>query len=117
MSLVGPRPPLPEEVAQYGGDVYRRLVVKPGLTGLWQVSGRSDLSWEESVRLDLRYVDNWTLALDLQIMWKTWSAVVRGRARTRPPGGWDGDPGARSRRVRMRKWTELTDRVGNVVQG
>ncbi|WP_019629262.1 sugar transferase [Actinomadura atramentaria] len=78
MSLVGPRPPLPEEVAEYGGDVYRRLVVKPGLTGLWQVSGRSDLSWEESVRLDLRYVDNWTLALDLQIMWKTWSAVVRG---------------------------------------
>ncbi|MFA1545218.1 sugar transferase [Actinomadura chokoriensis] len=78
MSLVGPRPPLPEEVAQYGGDVYRRLVVKPGLTGLWQVSGRSDLSWEESVRLDLRYVDNWTLVLDLQIMWKTWSAVFRG---------------------------------------
>ncbi|TDC69652.1 sugar transferase [Actinomadura sp. GC306] len=78
MSLVGPRPPLPEEVAQYGGDVYRRLVVKPGLTGLWQVSGRSDLSWDESVRLDLRYVDNWTLALDLQIMWKTWSAVFRG---------------------------------------
>ncbi|WP_030165469.1 sugar transferase [Spirillospora albida] len=78
MSLVGPRPPLPEEVAQYGGDVYRRLVVRPGLTGLWQVSGRSDLSWEESVRLDLRYVDNWTLALDLQIIWKTWSAVFRG---------------------------------------
>jgi exopolysaccharide biosynthesis polyprenyl glycosylphosphotransferase len=78
MSLVGPRPPLPEEVAQYGGDVYRRLVVKPGLTGLWQVSGRSDLSWDESVRLDLRYVDNWTLAMDLQIMWKTWSAVFRG---------------------------------------
>ncbi len=78
MSLVGPRPPLPEEVAQYGGDVYRRLVVKPVLTGLWQVSGRSDLSWEESVRLDLRYVDNWTLAMDLQIMWKTWSAVFRG---------------------------------------
>ncbi|MBO2460077.1 sugar transferase [Actinomadura violacea] len=78
MSLVGPRPPLPEEVAQYGGDVYRRLVVKPGLTGLWQVSGRSDLTWDESVRLDLRYVDNWSLALDLQIMWKTWSAVFRG---------------------------------------
>ncbi|MFF4236506.1 sugar transferase [Actinomadura geliboluensis] len=78
MSLVGPRPPLPEEVAQYGGDVYRRLVVKPGLTGLWQVSGRSDLTWEESVRLDLRYVDNWSLALDLQIMWKTWNAVFRG---------------------------------------
>ncbi|MFC4588920.1 sugar transferase [Sphaerisporangium corydalis] len=78
MSLVGPRPPLPEEVAQYGTDVRRRLVVKPGMTGLWQVSGRSDLSWEESVRLDLRYVENWSLILDLQILWKTWSAVIRG---------------------------------------
>lgn len=78
MSLVGPRPPLPEEVAQYGDDVRRRLVVKPGITGLWQVSGRSDLSWEESVRLDLRYVENWSLTLDLQILWKTWSVVVRG---------------------------------------
>ncbi|MFG2007334.1 sugar transferase [Spirillospora sp. NPDC048911] len=78
MSLVGPRPPLPDEVAKYGDDVRRRLVVKPGMTGLWQVSGRSDLTWEESVRLDLRYVDNWSLALDLQIMWKTWSAVFRG---------------------------------------
>jgi exopolysaccharide biosynthesis polyprenyl glycosylphosphotransferase len=78
MSLVGPRPPLPEEVAQYGDDVRRRLVVKPGMTGLWQVSGRSDLSWEESVRLDLRYVENWSLMLDLQILWKTWAAVSRG---------------------------------------
>ncbi|GAA5082026.1 sugar transferase [Thermocatellispora tengchongensis] len=78
MSLVGPRPPLPEEVAQYGADVRRRLVVKPGMTGLWQVSGRSDLTWEESVRLDLRYVENWSLVLDLQILWKTWSAVARG---------------------------------------
>ncbi|WP_329242397.1 sugar transferase [Actinoallomurus sp. NBC_01490] len=78
MSLVGPRPPLPEEVAQYGDDVRRRLVVRPGMTGLWQVSGRSDLSWEESVRLDLRYVENWSLTLDLQILWKTWSAVARG---------------------------------------
>ena len=78
MSLVGPRPALPQEVALYGDDVRRRLVVKPGITGLWQVSGRSDLSWEESVRLDLRYVDNWSLALDLQILWKTWSAVFRG---------------------------------------
>ncbi|MEV4216881.1 MULTISPECIES: sugar transferase [Nonomuraea] len=78
MSLVGPRPPLPEEVAQYGTDVRRRLVVKPGMTGLWQVSGRSDLSWEESVRLDLRYVENWSLILDLQILWKTWSVVTRG---------------------------------------
>jgi exopolysaccharide biosynthesis polyprenyl glycosylphosphotransferase len=78
MSLVGPRPPLPEEVAKYGDDVRRRLVVRPGMTGLWQVNGRSDLSWEESVRLDLRYVENWSLMLDLQILWKTWSAVARG---------------------------------------
>lgn len=78
MSLVGPRPPLPEEVARYVDDVRRRLVVKPGMTGLWQVSGRSDLSWEESVRLDLRYVENWSLTLDIQILWKTWSAVIRG---------------------------------------
>ncbi|MFI6500416.1 sugar transferase [Nonomuraea typhae] len=79
MSLVGPRPPLPEEVERYGDDVRRRLLVRPGLTGLWQVSGRSDLSWEESVRLDLRYVENWSLMLDLQILWKTWSAVARGQ--------------------------------------
>ncbi|WP_459802916.1 sugar transferase [Herbidospora sp. RD11066] len=78
MSLVGPRPPLPQEVARYGDDVRRRLLVRPGMTGLWQVSGRSDLSWEEAVRLDLRYMENWSLTLDLQIMWKTWSAVARG---------------------------------------
>jgi exopolysaccharide biosynthesis polyprenyl glycosylphosphotransferase len=78
MSMVGPRPPLPDEVAKYGDDVRRRLVVRPGMTGLWQVSGRADLSWEESVRLDLRYVENWSLTLDLQILWKTWSAVSRG---------------------------------------
>jgi exopolysaccharide biosynthesis polyprenyl glycosylphosphotransferase len=77
MSLVGPRPPLPDEVEQYVEDTHRRLVVKPGLTGLWQVSGRSDLSWEESVRLDLRYVENWSLILDMQILWKTFTAVVR----------------------------------------
>ncbi|ACY96587.1 sugar transferase [Thermomonospora curvata] len=77
MSLVGPRPPLPDEVARYEQDVRRRLAVKPGMTGLWQVSGRSDLSWEESVRLDVRYVENWSLILDLQILWKTWSAVFR----------------------------------------
>ena len=77
MSLVGPRPALPDEAAQYADHVRRRLVVKPGLTGLWQVSGRSDLSWEESVRLDLRYVENWSFALDLQILWKTFSALVR----------------------------------------
>lgn len=78
MSLVGPRPPLPEEVERYGADVYRRLVVRPGLTGLWQVSGRSDLAWDEAVRLDLRYVENWSLTLDMQILWKTASAVLRG---------------------------------------
>ena len=78
MSLVGPRPALPEEAAMYGDYVRRRLAVKPGLTGLWQVNGRSDLSWEESVRLDLRYVENWSFVLDLQILWKTCSAVVRG---------------------------------------
>ncbi len=78
MSLVGPRPPLPEEVALYSHDATRRLRVRPGLTGLWQVSGRSDLSWEESLRLDLRYVDNWSLALDLAILWRTGRAVLRG---------------------------------------
>jgi exopolysaccharide biosynthesis polyprenyl glycosylphosphotransferase len=78
MSLVGPRPPLPEEVARYGVEVYRRLAVKPGLTGLWQVSGRSDLPWDEAVRLDLRYVENWSLTLDMQILWKTVSAVISG---------------------------------------
>jgi len=78
MSLVGPRPALPDEAAKYAEHVRRRLVVKPGLTGLWQVNGRSDLSWDESVRLDLRYVENWSLALDVQILWKTISVLVRG---------------------------------------
>ena len=77
MSLVGPRPPLDSEVARYERDAHRRLVVKPGLTGLWQVSGRSDLSWEESVRLDLRYVENWSLTSDFIILARTLSAVVR----------------------------------------
>jgi exopolysaccharide biosynthesis polyprenyl glycosylphosphotransferase len=76
MSLVGPRPPLPTEVARYDSHVRRRLLVKPGLTGLWQISGRSDLPWEEAVRLDLRYVENWSLALDLLILWKTGRAVL-----------------------------------------
>ena len=79
MSLVGPRPPLPYEASRYGHDVRRRLAVKPGMTGLWQINGRSDLSREDAVRLDLRYVENWSLALDLQILWKTCAAVVRGR--------------------------------------
>ncbi len=77
MSLVGPRPPLPAEVAVYPQDMRRRLVVKPGLTGLWQVSGRADLPWEETIRLDLRYVENWSLSLDLVILLRTVTAVVR----------------------------------------
>lgn len=76
MSLVGPRPPLPAEVEDYDGDVRRRLAVKPGITGLWQVSGRSDLSWEDAVRLDLRYVENWSLMLDITILWRTVRAVL-----------------------------------------
>jgi exopolysaccharide biosynthesis polyprenyl glycosylphosphotransferase len=78
MSLVGPRPALPDETAKYADHVRRRLVVKPGLTGMWQVNGRSDLSWEESVRLDLRYVENWSFALDLQILWKTIAVIIYG---------------------------------------
>ena len=79
MSLVGPRPALPSEVARYDADPRRRLVVKPGVTGLWQVSGRSDLSWAESVRLDLKYVDNWSLRLDLSILVRTVRAVLDHR--------------------------------------
>jgi exopolysaccharide biosynthesis polyprenyl glycosylphosphotransferase len=76
MSLVGPRPPLSSEVDRYADDVHRRLLVRPGLTGLWQVSGRSGLSWDESVRLDLYYVDNWSMTSDLVIIAKTVRAVV-----------------------------------------
>jgi lipopolysaccharide/colanic/teichoic acid biosynthesis glycosyltransferase len=79
MSLVGPRPPLPTEVAWYDQDLARRLLVKPGMTGLWQVSGRSDLTLEESIRLDLYYVENWSLAVDITILWKTAGAVLGRR--------------------------------------
>ncbi|MGW1711695.1 exopolysaccharide biosynthesis polyprenyl glycosylphosphotransferase [Streptomyces sp. NPDC002156] len=79
MSLVGPRPPLPEEVVKYNGIEMRRLSVKPGLTGLWQVSGRSDLSWRETVALDLRYVDNWSLTGDMNVMARTVRAVLDGQ--------------------------------------
>ncbi len=79
MSLVGPRPPLPSEVARYTHDVHRRLAVRPGMTGLWQVSGRSDLSWEDTVRLDLYYVDNWSIVRDLAILGRTLHAVVSSR--------------------------------------
>ena len=79
MALVGPRPPLQQEVDRYAPPVQRRLLVKPGMTGLWQVSGRSDLSWEESVRLDLAYVENWTGFGDLIIIARTVRVVVSGR--------------------------------------
>jgi exopolysaccharide biosynthesis polyprenyl glycosylphosphotransferase len=77
MALVGPRPPLPEEVSHYDREVGRRLLVLPGITGLWQVSGRSNLSWADSVRLDLYYLEKWSLALDVMIVWKTLRAVLR----------------------------------------
>jgi exopolysaccharide biosynthesis polyprenyl glycosylphosphotransferase len=77
MSLVGPRPPLPHEVEGYEDHVRRRLYIKPGLTGMWQVNGRSALSWEESVRLDLYYVENWSVVGDLMIMWRTIRVLVK----------------------------------------
>ncbi len=79
MSLVGPRPPLAAEVARYSWDQRRRLSVKPGMTGLWQVSGRSDVSFEQWVELDLQYIDGWSIWLDFQILVKTFRAVVEGR--------------------------------------
>ena len=78
MSLVGPRP-LPADDGDFLGDVRRRLLVRPGITGLWQVSGRSDLSWDDAVRLDLYYVDNWSLVLDLHILWRTIGVVLRSK--------------------------------------
>jgi exopolysaccharide biosynthesis polyprenyl glycosylphosphotransferase len=77
MSLVGPRPPQPHEASDYTVDVNRRFRVKPGMTGLWQVNGRSDLSWEDGVRIDMRYIENWSFGMDLYILWKTWGAVRR----------------------------------------
>lgn len=79
MSLVGPRPPLPHEVAAYADHMHRRLRVRPGMTGLWQVSGRSNLTFEEAIRLDLYYVDNWSMASDLGILWRTFGAVFGSR--------------------------------------
>lgn len=78
MSLVGPRPPLLTEVDRYGFDMHRRFLVKPGLTGLWQISGRSNLSWSDSVRADVLYVENWSLTFDLVILWRTLHAVRHG---------------------------------------
>ena len=82
MSLVGPRPPLSREVSGYERHTHRRLLIKPGITGLWQINGRSDLPWDEAVRLDLYYVENWSIAGDLMIMWRTF------RAMTRPSGAY-----------------------------
>ncbi|MCW2719700.1 MAG: exopolysaccharide biosynthesis polyprenyl glycosylphosphotransferase [Pseudonocardia sp.] len=78
MSLVGPRPALPREVAVYDTATARRLAVKPGMTGLWQVSGRSDLTWDEYVRLDLHYIEAWPPALDVTILARTARAVLSG---------------------------------------
>lgn len=78
MSLVGPRPPLPQEVEQYDANQRRRLAVKPGMTGLWQVSGRSDLHFDEMVMMDVYYASNWSLALDAKILLRTIVAVTRG---------------------------------------
>lgn len=77
MSLVGPRPPLPSETRGYGRTVYRRLYIKPGITGPWQIGGRSNLPWEESVRIDLRYVENWSVIGDLVILWRTVGSVLK----------------------------------------
>ena len=79
MSLVGPRPPLPAEVARYNGEQHRRLSVKPGLTGTWQVAGRSDVDFQTAIRLDLAYIDQRTMWLDLKILVKTIPAVLTGR--------------------------------------
>ena len=113
MSLIGPRPPLPREVAAYEGRVNRRLLIKPGITGLWQVSGRSNLSWEESVKLDLYYVENWSVTTDFMILLKTVKAVVaQGRRLLIDPLGRVGSarrrssaPGARGRSAAPRSGT------------
>ncbi|WP_197059525.1 sugar transferase, partial [Cryobacterium sp. MLB-32] len=76
MSLVGPRPPLEREVNEYEKHVHRRFLVKPGITGPWQVGGRSNLSWEDTVRLDLYYVENWSIMGDVVILWRTANAVL-----------------------------------------
>ena len=78
MSLVGPRPHPLDDVSRYSARDHRRLLAKPGMTGLWQVSGRSDLTWDDAVNLDLRYVEGWSLALDLLLLIRTLGVVVRG---------------------------------------
>jgi lipopolysaccharide/colanic/teichoic acid biosynthesis glycosyltransferase len=78
MSIVGPRPALPQEVAQYEVWHTRRLEVAPGITGLWQVSGRSDLSFDEGCLLDIYYIENWSPLLDLKIMFRTIPKLFSG---------------------------------------
>jgi len=75
----GPRPIVDAEIARYGKRFQHYCAVKPGITGLWQVSGRSDLSWDDAVRLDLYYVDNWSLVLDVHILWRTIGVVLRSK--------------------------------------
>jgi len=79
MSVVGPRPPIPREVERYETWHLRRLSVSPGITGLWQVSGRSELSFDEMVLLDIWYIENWSLGLDLKIVLRTIPAVILER--------------------------------------
>ena len=79
MSLVAPRPPIPSEVEEYSWSQRRRLSVRPGMTGLWQVSGRNDVTFEEWVEMDLEYIDSWSIWLDFVILMKTFRAVVAGR--------------------------------------
>jgi lipopolysaccharide/colanic/teichoic acid biosynthesis glycosyltransferase len=79
MSLVGPRPHPLDDVDRYGVDAYRRLALKPGMTGLWQVEGRSDLTWQEALQFDLYYVETWTLSGDIVLLARTVRAVLQGR--------------------------------------
>jgi lipopolysaccharide/colanic/teichoic acid biosynthesis glycosyltransferase len=78
MSIVGPRPMLPAELELLGDEDHRRHLTKPGLTGLWQISGRKEVSWEDRMRMDLHYIENWSIALDLVIIVKTTKAVLTG---------------------------------------
>ncbi|MGV2794668.1 exopolysaccharide biosynthesis polyprenyl glycosylphosphotransferase, partial [Clostridium perfringens] len=78
MSLVGPRPPLPKEVEQYTDYEWRRLDIRPGITGLWQINGRSDLPFEEWVKLDLYYIEHWSFGLEMKILFKTLPIVIKG---------------------------------------
>jgi hypothetical protein len=79
MSLVGPRPILPEEASQLGDFHFRRQLAKPGLTGIWQVSGRKDTTWEERMVFDIKYVQDWSIGLDIILIARTFKAVLSGK--------------------------------------